>query len=107
MAQTHSLGNILRVVLVDIEGNTPAENFVVGSDDFIDEKGFFIRAEVAGYITYCPMNNLDDEPITKWFDASYIFVDPEICRRIFAATDLPFTSPESTAADIIYAGYGV
>ena len=108
MAQTHSLGNILRVVPVDFVEQTPTENFPLGSDDFVDEEGFFIRAEVAGYITYCPMNNKTDaEAITKYFDASYIFIDPEICRKIFAATDLPATSPEGTAADVIYVGYGV
>ena len=107
MSQTHSLGNILRVVAVDFEEKTPARNFDLG-DDFVDEDGFFIRAETAGYITYCPMNNKsDEERITKYFDASYIFVDPEICHKIFADTDLPVTSPESTVADTIYVGYGV
>ena len=108
MAQTHSLGNILRVVPVDFAAKTPAEKFVVGSDDFVDEVGFFIRAETAGYITYCPMNNKSDgERITKYFDTSYIFIDPEICRKIFADTEVPVTSPESEAADVIYVGYGV
>ena len=94
--QTHSLGNILRVIPLDIS-----------EDDFVDEVGFFIRSETDGYIKYCPMNNKSDgEAITKYFYASNIFVDPEICRKIFAAADLAVTSPPS-AVESIYIGYGV
>lgn len=104
--QTHSLGNILRVVPVDFSEKTPAGNFPVDSNDFVDENGFFIRAESAGYITYCPLNNKTDaEAITKYFDASNIFVDPEICRKIFA--EVTEASPELSPAGGIYVGYGV
>lgn len=108
MAQTHSLGNILRVIPLDFSdtSNIPETN-IDAAGNFVDEEGFFIRAEVEGYITYCPMNNLDSEAITKWFDISYIFIDPELCRKIFLATDLPDVSPEADAASGIYLGYGV
>ncbi len=96
--QTHALGNILYVKPV-----------VVTQNDFIDEVGFFIRVETSGYLTYCPLNNKSDaEAITKYFDASYIFIDPEICRKIFADTSFfPVTSPEAEMAGNIYVGYGV
>ena len=109
MAQTHSLGNILRVVPLDFAdlSNIPETN-IDTAGNFIDEEGFFIRAETEGYITYCPLNNKSDaEAITKYFDSSHIFIDPEICRKIFLVTDLPVTSPASEAASGIYIGYGV
>ena len=97
--QTHSLGNILKVDPVD-----PT------LEDFTDEHGFFIRAEIEGYLTFCPFNNKSDaEAITKWFDASYIFIDPVLCRKIFsiANSSFPEVSPEAEQAQNIYAGYGV
>jgi hypothetical protein len=108
MAQTHSLGNILRVVPLNFNdtSNIPDTN-IDASGNFIDEEGFFIRAEVEGYITYCPLNNLDAEAITKWFDTSYRFIDPELCRKVFRVTNLPDISPEAEAASGIYIGYGV
>jgi len=109
MAQTHSLGNILRVVPLDFTdtSNIPDTN-IDAAGNFVDEEGFFIRAETEGYITYCPLNNKTDaEAITKWFDTSYLFVDPEICRKIFLVTDLPEVSPEAEVASGIYIGYGV
>jgi hypothetical protein len=108
MAQTHSLGNILRVVPLDFAdtSNIPDTNFDA-SGNFVDEEGFFIRAETEGYITYCPLNNLDAEAITKWFDVSYRFIDPELCRKVFKITDLPAGSPEPAEASDIYIGYGV
>ena len=80
--------NITRVVLVDLS-----------EGDFIDENGFFIRASGnGGDIKYCPVGNEDSEAITKNFAGSDIFVDPEVCRKIFAA---------GTDASNIYVGYGV
>ncbi len=91
MSQNFALGNIKRVVPVDLSGG-----------DFTDENGFFLRAGTSGLIKYCPMGNSDSEYIIKQFDASSIFIDPELCRKVFAFV----TSPGTTAADI-YAGYGV
>jgi hypothetical protein len=109
MAQTHSLGNILRVVSLDFANtsNIPDTN-IDDNGNFVDEEGFFIRAEVEGYLTYCPMNNKSDaEAITKFFDSSHLFIDPELCRKIFMVTDLPEVSPEAVAASGIYIGYGM
>jgi hypothetical protein len=92
--QGFALGNILRVVPVD-----PA---VYG--DFTDENGFFIRAETTGYIRYCPKNNQDDEWIEKTFTGSTLFVDRELCRKIFGV--LEAGGQRQMAADI-YIGYGV
>jgi hypothetical protein len=59
---------------------------------------FFIRAGGAGNIKYAPVGNEDSEAITKAFAASDIFVDPEVCRKIFAS---------GTTATSIYVGFGV
>ena len=100
---TIAMGNIQRVIAVNMETKTPAEYFDADGN-FVDENGFFIRAETAGLIRYCPIGNkTDGESITKQFDASYIFIDPEVCRKIITA---PVTSPV-TAASTIYVGYGV
>ena len=108
--QTHSLGNILRSIPLDFDDLSefiPEQN-IDADGNYVDEKGFFIRAETEGYMTYCPMNNKSDrEAITKYFDASHIFVDTELCRKIFVVTDLPDVSPEGEIASGIYLGYGV
>ena len=88
--QATQMGNITRVVAVDLS-----------EGDFTDEAGFFIRAATEGSLKYCPIGNNDDEAITKTFEASNIFVDPEICRKIFA------TGAGSPTASDIYVGYGV
>jgi hypothetical protein len=83
-----SMGNITREVAVS-----------VASVDFTDENGFFIRSGVGGAIKYCPLDNKTDaEAITKTIDASALFNDPVICRKIFKT---------GTAATSIYVGYGV
>ena len=80
--------NITRVVPVDLS-----------ESDFIDENGFFIRAAGnGGDIKYCPVDNEDSEAITKNFGGSDIFIDPEVCRKIFVV---------GTDASDIYVGYGV
>ena len=100
-----SMGNIQRVVAVDLVAKTPAEYFDIAGD-FVDESGFFIRVEGDGLLRYCPVGNKTDaEAITKQFDASYRFIDPEVCRKIMA--DIPVTSPSGDQATIIYVGYGV
>jgi hypothetical protein len=107
--QTHSLGNILRVVPLDFSNtsNIPESNIDAGGN-FVDESGFFIRAGTEGYLTYCPMNNKTDaEAITKYFDASNLFIDTELCRKIFAEVSFPVTSPEAEVAGNLYIGYGV
>jgi len=101
--RTTPMGNIQYAFPVDLEAQTPA-NYFDGDGNFVDEFGFFIRAETAGNIRYCPiLNKSDAEAITKNFDASTIFVDPVVCRKILA---LPATSPD-TRASVIYVGYGV
>jgi hypothetical protein len=87
MQYNNQFGNITRVVLVDLS-----------SGDFEDDKGFFIRAGVAGNIKYLPVGNEESEAITKAFDASNVFSDPEQCKKIFAS---------GTTATSIYVGYGV
>ena len=94
MAQGFALGNILRVVPVDLT-----------SEDFVDENGFFIRAGTTGYLRFCPMNNkTDGELIEKEFAASNIFVDTVLCRKIFK--DLSAGSQQELATNI-FVGYGV
>jgi len=83
------MGNIIRVEPVDLS-----------EGDYTDENGFFIRSGSGGTIKYCPMNNADNEYIIKEIEASAIFDDPEICRKVFADA----TSP---AAGDLFAGYGV
>jgi hypothetical protein len=98
MAQGFALGNILKVIPVDLVAKTPAVNFD-SSGDFIDESGFFIRSDASGIIKYCPLNNKSDvEAIVKTIDVSVYFCDPEICRKIFHT---------GTTATGIYVGYGV
>ena len=54
--QTHSLGNILREVPIDLS-----------KGDFEDSNGFFLRSTAGAAISYLPMNNIeaDGETITK------------------------------------------
>jgi hypothetical protein len=90
MGQGFALGNILYVKLIDLAGD----------GDFTDENGFFIRSAGGATITYCPINNkTDGESITKTIDSSSVFVDPELCRKIFAVG--------SPIPDDLYVGYGV
>jgi len=86
MSINTSMGNITREVLID-----------VSLQDFTDNNGFFIRSG-AGNIKYCPLGNNDAEAITKTVDASAIFNDPVICRKVFSS---------GTTATGIYVGYGV
>jgi hypothetical protein len=88
MGQNFSLGNINRVVPVDLS-----------SGDFEDNNGFFIRSDAGATITYCPLLNEDSEAITKTIDGTSMFVDPELCRKIFATG--------SPVPDDLYVGYGV
>jgi len=98
-----SMGNIQRVIAVDMVAKTPAPYFDLDGN-FVDEQGFFIRVETAGYLRYCPiLNKTDGEAIEKQWDASYIFIDPEVCRKIFA--DL--NPGQRDMAETIYVGYGV
>jgi len=87
--QTHSLGNILREVPIDLS-----------EADFIDPNGFFIRSAGGGTVTYYPMNNTDDEAIVKTLPASEKFEDPVLVRRVSWEAG-------QGALDDLYAGYGV
>jgi len=95
--QNIAMGNITRVIVVDFDSRTDPN--INADGDYEDERGFFIRSSEGGEITYCPVGNEDSEAITKTFEASAIFVDPEICRKVFRPTGSP-------AADVII-GYGV
>ena len=98
-----AMGNIQRVVPVDMISKTPAIYFDADGN-FVDEFGFFIRVEDGGLVRFCPIGNkTDDESITKEFEASVNFVDPVVCRKIFSP---PITSP-MTSALVFYVGYGV
>jgi hypothetical protein len=81
-------GNIERTEAIDLGAN----------GNYEDENGFFIRVGTAGNVKYCTKLNGDDTAETKNFDASTIFVDPEICRKIFAS---------GTTASGIVVGFGV
>lgn len=81
--------NLVKVVSVDA---------LLAVGDYEPGGGFFIRSGVGGQIKYCPMNNTDDEAITKTVEASAIFNDPEYCRKIFK---------EGTTATGIHIGFGV
>jgi hypothetical protein len=88
MSQNFSLGNIIRVVPIDLS-----------SGDFEDANGFFIKSASGATITYCPMNNQDSEALPKTLAASEKFDDPELCRKVFATG--------SPLPDDLLAGYGV
>jgi hypothetical protein len=80
--------NIRRVEAINVATN----------GDYVQESAFFfIRATTAGNIKYCPAGNSDAQAITKNFDASTMFVDPEQCRKIFQS---------GTTAAGIYVGFG-
>ena len=87
------------------QGNIISERAVdVSSADFEDKQGFFIRATTGGVITYVPWNNTDAEtPITKTIEASVIFNDPVLVRKIIAEV---VTSPATSYASGIHVGYG-
>ena len=91
---TNAMGNITRSIPVD-----PAAN-----GTYTNENGFFIRAGTTGYIRYCPVGNGDTEYIEKEFTASSIFVDPEICRKIFGTLE---AGGQRDMAEDIFVGFGV
>lgn len=88
--QTHSLGNILREVPIDLSGG-----------DFTDLNGFFLRSAGGVTVTYLPFNNVEasGETITKTLPASEKFDDPVLVKKVYA-TGSPLPSD-------LYAGYGV
>ena len=67
----------------------------LSSVDFEDINGFYIRSG-AGNIKYCAVGNEDSEAVTKTVAAQVYFVDPVLCRKVFAI---------GTTATGIYAGY--
>ena len=87
MAILSQKGNIVKETLID-----------VSSADYTNEDGFFIRSNVGGVIKYIPINNLDTEVITKTLEASVIFNDPIVCRKVIST---------GTVATEIYVGMGV
>ena len=91
MYYINQFANIVRVKKIDLS-----------IEDFEDEKGFFMRCETAGYITYLPVNNEDNEAISTNFAASMLFNDPVQVKKIFKNT---LSTP--TTAEDIYIGYGV
>ena len=98
-------GNIQRVLAVDMAAVPEIRDD--GNGNFVDEQGFFIKAETEGYLKFCPLNNKSDgEAITKLFSASTIFIDPVVCRKIFADKNSTFPGQGTIASDI-YVGYGV
>lgn len=89
------------------QGNIVREKAVsVASADYVTESslGFFFRATTGGVITYIPVNNQDSEPITKTIEASVLFNDPVIARKIIAEVE---TSPAISYASGIHVGYGI
>lgn len=90
---TQSKSNITREIAVN-----------VASADFSDTAPFFIRATTGGVITYIPVGNQDNEPITKTIESSAYFIDPVLCRKILKQV---ITSPATTYASGIHVGYGI
>jgi len=95
--QNIAMGNITRVKLIDF--NDRNDPNIDAEGNYTDENGFFIRSGSGGVIKYCPVGNEDSEAITKTVEGTPYFVDPEICRKVFALV----TSPDTE----IYIGYGV
>ena len=92
--QTHSLGNILREVPIDLS-----------KGDFTGDGEFFLRSTAGAAISYLPMNNseADGETITKTLPASEKFDDPVLCKKVFAV----IADGEQSLPSDLYAGYGV
>jgi hypothetical protein len=70
----------------------------LASVDFTAESGsagFYFRCTGAGNINYVPIGNADSESIIGAFDASAIFNNPVLCRKILKT---------STTATGIYIG---
>jgi hypothetical protein len=86
--QTHSLGNIIREIPIDLSAG-----------DFEDNNGFFLRSSTGGVVRVCPLNNEDSEAETKTIPDSYCAIDPTIYRKVFRL----ITSPDTE----LYACYGV
>lgn len=82
-----SRGNITKVVAVSL-----------AATDFTSSQPFFIRSAVGGVVKYLPVGNAENSPITKTIDASAVFQDPELCKKIFRT---------GTSATEIYAGFGI
>jgi len=87
MSYPFQYANITRVVPVDLT-----------TQDFADDRGFFVRSGGGGTLKYLPADNSETEPITKTLDASAYFNDCELVKKIFKT---------GTDATDIYAGYGV
>lgn len=72
----------------------------LSSGNFTDGNGFFIRTATDGVIKYLPIDaTTDAEAITKTVTASPYFIDPVVCKKVFALVTTPDTD--------IYIGYGV
>lgn len=85
-------GNIVKVEAVDLAAN----------GDYEDPKGFFVRVETEGYLRTWPLLNEDAHPIDKTYEASFIFIDPELIRKISILN----ITPGCEASDI-YIGKGL
>ncbi len=83
---SNSRGNITKVVGVSL-----------ATTDFESTEPFFIRSSAGGVIKYLPLGNPEASPITKTIEASAIFHDPELCKKIFKT---------GTTATGIFAGFG-
>lgn len=90
MSQDFALGNVTREIKIDLEAG-----------DYVSESstGFFLRSDSGATLIVTPMNNQDDEEITKTIDGSYRFDEPELYRKVRAEG--------SPIPDDIYVGYAV
>ena len=78
----------------------------VSSLDYVNEEGFFFHTTAGGIIKYCAKNDpdgvspqaVDVNAMTKTFNASDVFNNPVMARKIFSAT---------TTATGIYIGIAV
>lgn len=85
-------GNITRVEEIDLS-----------KGDYEREQGFFVRATNGATLTYIPLKNVDSETLTKTWDASVIFNDPELIRRVISV----IPDGEQELPTNIFAGFGL
>ena len=70
----------------------------LASTDYTDEGGFYFHTVDGGVIKYCAIEDADANYVSKTFNASDVYNNPVIARKIFKV---------GTTATNIYAGVGI
>lgn len=70
----------------------------LASTDYTNEDGFFFHTVDGGIIKYCAKNDVDANYVTKTFNASDVFNNPVMARKIFKT---------GTSATNIYIGTAI